>query len=195
MRRVALIAAASVFVIVLSAACSKSKGGGGTPGATTVPATLHVVKGPTGAAAFAPAPTHAFAPSDGHWKVSPDAATLHLVSLSFAVDATGSGPGATVNLANCAPTYQRADASLTSILDCPFNAPVGKFRSFGVNIETTMEIMVNDSANGIFTDPGSANLLSTTAPAGGAQPVSVNFAPSQPSFGLNYPLATPMVIG
>ena len=81
-----------------------------------------------------------------------------------------------VTLSNCTPTYKISDASLSQILDCPFQIAAGTYVSMGIGVSTTFQVLVDDATNGLYTDPASSTGLSSTAPSGGAQFVSVTVA-------------------
>ena len=104
-------------------------------------------------------------PADGHWALSPDQGRVTLTSLTFRA---ADGPRQ-VALVGCTPTYTRDSAALAQILDCPFEVPAGTYFGLSVGVSTTFEVLVNDSVNGFYTDPGSPTGLSATPPAGGAQ--------------------------
>ena len=105
-------------------------------------------------------------PADGHWALSPEQSRVTLTSLAFQ---GADGNVATADLTGCVPTYVRDSAALSPILDCPFDVPPGTYVGVGVGVLTTFEVLLDDAANGFFTDPGSPTGLSTSAPAGGAQ--------------------------
>lgn len=138
---------------------------------------------------------YATTPIDGHWAISPDQGKVTLVSLTFH-DAGGGSKQAT--LSNCAPTYQRRDASLSSILDCPFLVPSGTYVSVDLGVSTTAQVLINDATNNIYSDPASSTGLSNTAPSGGAQFVNLT-VPGPGGSGnvmtVTSVLQTPFVVG
>src|SRR5207245_4792197 len=97
---------------------------------------------------------------------SPDQSPATLTSLAFQA---AEGNVATADLTRCVPTYMRDSAALSPILDCPFDVPPGTYVGVGVGVLTTFEVLLDDTANGFFTDPGSATGLSARAPPGAAQ--------------------------
>ncbi|MDB4966278.1 MAG: hypothetical protein JWN44_1967 [Myxococcales bacterium] len=107
----------------------------------------------------------------GHWALSPNQARVTVVSLTFQGTAAGDVQMAT--LSNCTPTYVRDQPALTSVLDCPFTIPAGTYAGMGIGVSTTFDVTVNDTVNGFYSDPAAPSKLSTTAPAGGAQSVSI----------------------
>ncbi|HEY2745815.1 MAG TPA: hypothetical protein VGL86_14365 [Polyangia bacterium] len=149
-------------------------GGGGGGGSGMVMGHARILHGPStvmharpfrGAGAPQPRIT------DGHWALSPDQTKVTVVSLSFAGDQAGVVQQ--VNLTNCTPTYMRDQPALSTVLDCPFQIAAGTYVSMGIGISTTFEVLISDATNGFYTDPNAATKLSSTAPAGGAQFVSV----------------------
>ncbi len=127
-----------------------------------------ILHGPStvAAATRAGAPSAAAVPADAHWALSPEQSRVTLTSLAFQGT---DGNVATADLGGCMPTYVRDTAALTQILDCPFDLPPGTYVGVGIGVLTTFDVLVDDAANGFFTDPGSPTGLSATAPAGGAQ--------------------------
>jgi hypothetical protein len=109
--------------------------------------------------------------TDGHWALSPDETKVDVVSLTFQGDQPGVVQQAT--LTNCTPTYVRDQAALTPVLDCPFQIPAGTYVGMGIGVSTTFQVLLSDAVNGFFTDPNATTKLSSTAPTGGAQFVSV----------------------
>ncbi|HUE29261.1 MAG TPA: hypothetical protein VMR79_00195, partial [Verrucomicrobiae bacterium] len=127
-----------------------------------------ILHGPSqGAAALtAGQPSPSVVPADGHWALSPEQSRVTLTNLAFQ---GADGNVTTADLTACVPTYVRDSAALSPILDCPFDVPPGTYVGVGVGVLTTFDVLVDDAANGFFTDPGSPTGLSTSAPAGGAQ--------------------------
>ncbi len=127
-----------------------------------------ILHGPStvAAATRAGVPSASAVPADGHWALSPEQSRVTLTSLAFQGT---DGNVATADLGGCMPTYVRDTAALTQILDCPFDLPPGTYVGVGIGVLTTFDVLVDDAANGFFTDPGSPTGLSATAPAGGAQ--------------------------
>jgi hypothetical protein len=149
-------------------------GGGGGGGAMMVMGHARILHGPStvmhGSRRIGPQPQAA---ADGHWALSPDSTKVTVVSLSFQGDQPGSVQQ--VNLTNCTPTYVRDQPSLTAVLDCPFAIPAGTYVSMGIGVSTTFEVLIADAANGFYSDPNATTKLSSTAPSGGAQFVSITF--------------------
>lgn len=187
-----LVVPSSVSLLLLASACTsgddKGGGGGGVPG------TAHIVRGASDAeTAFAPLTFGTAAiPADGDWRISPDGGRATLLSLQMGLPGT---PGSTtVQLTDCTPEYHRADPSNTAMLDCEFTVPSGTYNGFGVSMVNAFEILIDDPANGFYTDPSSSTLLSTTPPAGGAAYVTVDNTASQETVGLIYALYPPLVV-
>jgi hypothetical protein len=192
-----------VGAMVLAAACGgssspngNSTGPGGT-GSTThlVTGVAHLVHGPTPGSTgsanargrTAPAAAATSVSDTAHWAISPDQGKVTLVSLTF-LGANGSSPQQ-VSLSNCVATYTRANHSLSSILDCPFQVATGTYVGLGVGVAPTFQVLINDAVNGFFSDPGSPHGVSLTRPAGGAQLSSFTL-PQAASFGGVFTIST-----
>jgi len=127
--------------------------------------------------------------------VSPRKAKITFTSVQFTT-ATGDGNGATT-LADCTVTYDRSLQSGSTILDCPFTAPVGDITSMQLFYNTTVQVLVSDATVGIYSDPASSTLFSTTAPAGGAAfvPITITIGgPGATDRGLPIYFGTPVTI-
>jgi len=168
-------------VLIILAACGDSSG------PRSVSGTAHLVHGPSLAAGasldrrIASNARFAVTPSGGHWYISPDQGTINIKTLTF-IDATGNAQSATFG--SCSATYNRTSASLSSILDCPFTVASGTYVEVDIGISNVFQVLINDAAHGIFTDPGSSTGLSTTAPAGGAALVNLTIPVSGDANGL-----------
>ena len=149
-------------------------GGGGGGGGNMVMGHARILHGPStvmhSSRRIGPQPQLA---ADGHWALSPDQTKATVVNLTFQGEQAGTVQQ--VNLANCTPTYVRDQPSLTSVLDCPFEIPAGTYVAMGIGVSTTFQVLIADAANGFFTDPTATTKLSSTAPSGGAQFVSITF--------------------
>jgi hypothetical protein len=133
---------------------------------TSVKGSAHIVRGSSAGAA---ARTSVLAPTvAGHWLLSPNASTVTITQLQFRGDNESQ-----VDLASCKPSYQRDAAELTSILDCDFEVDTGSYTSMTISVAGEAQVSIDDPTNGLFTDPAAPSKLVTTAPAGGAQPVTV----------------------
>ena len=162
LRMIAALALPACLVLSCSEPHAKVAGSmhfilGGTP-ATVVPAPALSPSGGKGALAALVAGVE--------YIVSPRKAKITFTSVQFTT-ATGDGSGETT-LADCTVTYDRSLASGSTILDCPFTAPVGDITSMQLFYSTTVQLLVSDATVGIYSDPSSPTLYSTTAPAGGA---------------------------
>ena len=153
--------------------------GHSSPGAAH--GTARVLNGATpgslAAAINPPARSNAATASDGTWAISPNKLRLTLESIDFqsAFQGSGDGGGAVerATLSGCKVTYDRGQPGLSRLLDCPFTLKAGTYASAFATFNPTYEILIDDSTNGIFTDPASPTKLSRTAPAGGAQFITV----------------------
>ena len=106
--------------------------------------------------------------ADGHYFLSPNASTVHIMSIGF-----HGGDESEFSLSDCNPSYQRDTAELTAILDCAFEVDAGTYSAMSVGLDPTAHVTVDDPTNGLFTDASSSTGLSATAPAGGATSVQV----------------------
>jgi hypothetical protein len=152
-------------------------GGGGGGGGGMVSGHARILHGPSTVMHARPfGGRHAPAPqaADGRWALSPDQAKVTVVSLSF--QSATAGVVQQVMLSNCKPTYVRDQASLTQVLDCPFQIPPDTYVSMGIGVSTTFDVLVDDAVNGFYTDPNTATKLATAPPTGGAQFVSLTVA-------------------
>ena len=176
MRSASLILLSTLALTVAAAACGgkKGAGGGSTPTPTPTPSgqvQVHakILHGPSSTgAAFAPSPfgPPPAPPTNGHWLISPDAAKLTVVSITFAGT---NGNVQSAQLTNCTPTYVQSSAALSQLADCPFSIPAGSYNQISIGVLTTAEILVSDAANGFYTTTSASTGVSTSAPVGGAQ--------------------------
>lgn len=174
------------LVLVLSLVCVGCDGGKG--GGSGTPGVAHVVQGATAPAAFQLTGTGVA--SDGNWKVTPDRVQVTITRLNLhGVDAAND-TGA--DLVDCTVTYDRANASGESLLDCPFTVDAGSYTNMDVFTDGTVQILISDAVNGIYTDPASSTGLSSIAPAGGAALVPVT---TTLGGGSSQYFVTPLVVG
>lgn len=136
---------------------------GATPGASSSARVRDTAQAP--AVAAIPRPTPRAAPSDGRWTVSPNQVQVRLMRLQFFA---GGSDRQVVDLGpDCVVTYDKAAASLSTRLDCPFEVAVGTYDRLTVDFAPDFEVLIDDETNGLFTDPASPTLFSPTPPAGG----------------------------
>ena len=186
------------MILILLYACGESTGvqvvdtDTGTPQPIT--ANLVAFNGATSAVTAspvifpAPAPAPASAPaSDGKWVVTPNQVKVTFTAITF----DGPSGGETVTVGNCEVTFNFATASLSQALTCSIEVPAGTHDKIGFIAEETTQVLIDDATNGIYTDPNSATLLSTTVPAGGAQfvPLTNSLADPDGTFGGSFFLA------
>jgi hypothetical protein len=155
-------------VVLLVAAC----------GGPTVPGTLRVVMGPTPDLAARPAGP----PVDGPWLLSPRHMTVHVRDLLLSPDGDATAFG---ELRDCDAHYDLSLPSLTLIASCPIELPPGTYDGYSLKLageyeDIFLDDVVLDDA-GIYSDPSSPTLLTTAAPAGGAQPIRVRANETDPS--------------
>jgi hypothetical protein len=187
-----LKAGVGVAVIALGA-CFGGDGGG-----ATVTGNLRFVQGGTSGAPSPLRLTNTVAPLTPGYEyiVSPHKAKVTFTSVVFR-DETGRpleassqageyGPA----FSDCTITYDRSLASGSTLLDCDIEMPIGEVSQLGVYFDKNLEILVNDSSVGIYSNPASPTLYSTTAPAGGA-----DFVPFTIMIGNGTSRATPIVFG
>jgi hypothetical protein len=153
------------LALLLGFGCGGGNGGG------TASVTTQILKGPSPveAAAAARAPS-GLAP--GHRLfVSPDQVTAAVTGLILTYN-EGGPDGGILNsqfAQDCTVTYDADDPALTTLAECSMDVPEGAIDSIYLSIDWSgYQILIDDPANGVFTDPATGN-LSATEPAGGAQ--------------------------
>jgi hypothetical protein len=152
---------------------------GGTSGAGSSSLTL------PGGAAQQPPQVAPLGAGDGYI-VSPRKAKITFTSVVFRGSA-GETLG-TSDFTSCIVTYDRSLAAGSTLLDCPFTAPVGDIYQIAVYFDKTLQLLVSDAATGIYSDPQSATGFSTTAGA------SANYVPFKITIGDNTSSrATPII--
>ncbi len=143
----------------------------GTPDPIT--ANLVAFNGATSTVASSPVaaaqgifPTPKSAPAiDGKWVVTPNQVKVTFTAITL----DGPSGGETITVDNCEVTFDLLTASLSQLLSCLIEVPAGTYTKIGFIAEETTQVLIDDDTNGLYTDPASATLLSTTEPAGGAQ--------------------------
>lgn len=186
----------TTLILIFLYACGESSGvqvvdmdpDTGTPQPIT--GNLVAFNGATSAVTASPVvfPAPASAPaSDGKWVVTPDQVKVAFTAITF----DGPSGGETVTVGNCEVTFDFATASLSQALTCSIEVPAGTHDKIGFIAEGTTQVLIDDATNGIYTDPNSATLLSTTVPAGGAQfvPLTNSLADPDGTFGGSFFLA------
>jgi hypothetical protein len=126
-----------------------------------------------GASPGAPQPRRGLvapAPADGIWQISPTKITAPITELHFQEQ---SGNDVLVDLTDCSVTFDLTKPALAESLECPFEVPAGTYTHLGIAFGANYDLTIDDATNGFFTDPSAASKISTTAPAGGAQSISV----------------------
>jgi hypothetical protein len=125
---------------------------------------------------------------------SPNKAKITFTSVLFR-DAKGETLG-TSAFTDCAVTYDRSLQSGATLLDCPFTIPVGEISQMVVYFDKTIQILVSDATNGIYSDPSVASKFSASAPAGGAAFVTftITIGDNNPSRGTPIIFASPLAI-
>jgi len=137
---------------------------------TNVTGTAHIARGASKQSS--PRTIGTAAATNGHWFLSPNAGTVTITSLRF----NGPDGSESVDLSDCTPTYQRDSAELSSILDCPFEIGTGTYTTMSISVAAAAQVLIDDPTSGLFTDPSAPSGLVTTAPAGGAKPVTITVA-------------------
>jgi hypothetical protein len=151
-------------------ACDGDDGGPGDP--EKVAGNASILHGPAPMASPAQARTGAHVvPTDGWWVVSPDQLRLRLTQLVFGSDSMGLDD---IAIEDCVIPYERDGAGLSQLVDCPFEVDEGSWTEIRLTIDSTYEVLIDDDANGLYTDPTSPTLLTVDQPpAGGAAFVEV----------------------
>lgn len=110
------------------------------------------------------------APSDGGWVLTPNAVSVPLEALMFEQGSTFYMEP----LTDCTLAFDITQPGLAQSLACTFDLPpAGTYPTVSLQLGSSYQITIDDPVNNIYTDPSSPTLLSTTAPAGGAQPVTI----------------------
>jgi hypothetical protein len=167
----------TIFVgaVALAGGCSA----GGT-------ATVHalMVNGPSPAAKQAGSRGSPFA--GGPWSITPTFVHAPISELWF--DTTTSP--VIVSLDSCALDFDLTKPGATPQSTCDFELPAGTYYSVEVT-EPSLDLLIDDSYNGLYTDPASPVNLDTSPPPGGARPITVG---GSPGYGVGIPLATTLVV-
>ena len=119
--------------------------------------------------------------------VSPQKAKITFTSVEFR-DQGGNVLGRS-DFVDCTVTYDRSLASGSTLLDCPLTMPVGEVFQLAVYFDKTMDLLISDDTNGIYSDPSVPSKYSATPPAGGAA-----FVPYTIMIGDGTSRATPIVL-
>lgn len=162
-------------------------GGGKASGAA------RILQGPRGTNNMFRVQTTAASATDGQWLISPNQGRATLVGVSFMGAVQGTSTTASLG-ANCTVAYTRGAAALSEIVSCPFDVDPGTYLGVSLEMSSTMELLVDDPINSIYSDPGSPTLFSATAPSGGAQFVPYTIQGGQPTVNFGYALTEPLVI-
>lgn len=156
-----LLATLTAAVLMVAAASCRQKSSG-----KSVAGVAHVLHGASSqTTSFRSHPS--FVAPNGNWIVSPDRVRVHLDHISFNGASPSEGTG--TDLTGCALEFDRNAPSLSSMLDCPFTLS-RSVRALDVSLvmNPTFEILISDTANGIFTDPAAVGGLTNVQPAAGA---------------------------
>ena len=113
-------------------------------------------------------------PADGNWQITPNHLHAPITGIVFS-PAAGSncGPPQMIPLDNCALDFDIATPGLAPSMSCSFTLPACTYGSGALVYGATFDILIDDPVNGFYTDPSSAAKITTTAPAGGAQAVTL----------------------
>ncbi len=184
----------TTLILILLYACggsSDSIPGVGTGTPQPITANLVAFNGATSTVTASPdiVPTLTFATAiDGKWVVTPNQVKVTFIAITF----DGPSGGQMVTVDGCEVTFDFATASLSQALTCSIEVPAGTYDNIGYIAEGTTQVLIDDAANGIYTDPNSATLLSTTEPTGGAQfvPLTNSLADVDGTFGGSFFLAS-----
>lgn len=150
-------------VLVCLMACGGDGGG-------TAQATAKMLNGPS------PGTVQMFAPrvapaSEGSWAVTPTRVVAPIKQFHFRDKSSGDTHD--IDLTDCKVTFDLKQPALAQTLDCPFIVPAGTYEDLGITFGPDYELTVDDAVNGMYTDPSNPAKVTTTAPAGGGQPITV----------------------
>ncbi len=116
------------------------------------------------------------------WHVSPSKMTVTIKAIKFLQEGDDADDSSdSIPVTNCTATYDRASTSLIKLTDCAISVPTGTYVGVHIEYGTDYETVIDDPA-GFYTDPAAPYKISTTAPAGGAQPVTLTDSNSNGGF-------------
>lgn len=143
-----------------------------------VPATASVLNGPTTAAlqasdhsvrgALRPA-----AAADGSYRLSPSKMSITVTGISMLPEGKFDPIDEVSRVSGCTATYDRSRGSLAVLDECSLEVPEGTYGGITILYSNTFDVVMDDAAAGIYSDPGAPGLLSSTPPPGGPQPIQV----------------------
>ncbi len=103
----------------------------------------------------------------GTWTLSPDRVEVQFRQIAFEDDA---GRQRWMPLRDCSATYELAQPTLASLLDCDFQVPQGEWSALRLKFDPDLAVTVEDAANGLYTD---GEGLVSSLPEGGVVPTIV----------------------
>jgi hypothetical protein len=107
--------------------------------------------------------------ADGNWQLSPN--ELHATLLGFSFFGAGT---TVIDLPeDCAVAFDLGEPGLAQQVDCEFVLPAGTYVTVMPIWSSEFDVLIDDSANGIYTDPTEPTKLTGTAPTGGAAMITV----------------------
>jgi hypothetical protein len=99
------------------------------------------------------------------WRLSPNKAKVTFTGIDFTVD----GIGTSGDLTGCSGLYDRTRSSGAQLFQCPIQVPIGKITALTVRYSASIDVLINDTNNGIYTDPSKPTGFATTPPTPGPQ--------------------------
>lgn len=160
----------ALIVVVGLAAC----GGGGSP---AVEGTATLFQGAVNAAAV-PGIRAVPLVADGHWSFVPNQMTATMTGACF-IPMGETGCGTMPFASTCTVTFDPKKGSIAQLGTCSFPTTAGTYVGVQIEFSTTYQVLIDDTVNGIYTDPSQGTLLNSTMPAGGAQMVTFQDTNSQ----------------
>jgi hypothetical protein len=112
----------------------------------------------------------AAAASDGNWQISPTKLHAPITALEF--QSMTKGP-VDIPVTGCAVDFDLTQPGLAQSVACSFVLPADTYTGAGPKFDTTFDLTIDDSFNGFYTDPAAGAKITTTAPAGGGQPITL----------------------
>ncbi len=155
---------------------------------STATGTLSILNGPTNMAATAASTgtgksISARLTPDGDYALSPSKMTMTVTGIGFIPLGRNQNEVNISPVSGCTATYDRSVGSLAVLRASDITVPVGTFHGVVIRYSTTYTMVMNDSTAGIYSDPSAPNLLTTTAPSGGGQPIQIRDQNSDQDFG------------
>jgi hypothetical protein len=145
---------------------------------STASGTVNILNGPTATSGLPKSvmrKTTTVPPlENGTYALAPSKMTLTVTGIAFLpVGKTQYDNVNVMSLSGCTATYDRSVGSLAVLNTSDISVPCGTYCGVAIRVRQTYTMVINDTAAGIYSDPAVPSHLSTTAPAGGGQPIQI----------------------